>query len=145
MSVLLDTHIWIWWLTGDASLSASERNSLDAEAVRKGCRLSSISLWEAQMLRAKRRLRLPLPFEAWLTQATDPRILTVLPMDVKVIATLDKLPSSFHGDPADRMIAATAKAYSLPLATRDDRIRRSRVAKLWKPTRRALDRRRTNS
>ncbi|MEI6720574.1 MAG: type II toxin-antitoxin system VapC family toxin [Betaproteobacteria bacterium] len=133
MSVVLDTHIWIWWLTGDKALSEAERDALDAEATSKGCNLPAISLWEAQMLHAKGRLRLPLPFDAWLAQAADPRILTVLPVDVKVVSALNRLPPSFHGDPADRMIVATAKAHSLPLATRDASIRRSRVAKLWKP------------
>jgi PIN domain nuclease of toxin-antitoxin system len=133
LSVALDTHIWIWWLTGDKALSDTERDALDREATRKGCHLPAICLWEAQMLHAKRRLRLPLPFGAWLAQATDPRILTVLAIDMKVVFALDKLPASFHGDPADRMIVATAKAHSLPLATHDARIRRSRAVKLWKP------------
>ena len=133
MSVVLDTHIWIWWLTGDEALSPAERKALDREATLKGCSLPAISLWEAQMLHAKKRLKLPLPFEAWLAQAADPRILAVLPIDVKVVSAISRLPASFHGDPADRMIVATAKVHSLPLATRDARIRRSRIAKLWKP------------
>jgi len=84
------------------------------------------------MLHAKKRLKLPLAFDEWLAQATDPRILTVLPVDVRVVSTVNRLPKSFHGDPADRMIVATAKANSLPLATRDARIKRSRIVKLWK-------------
>ena len=134
MSVVLDTHIWIWWLTGDKALSTTERKALDGEATLKGCSLPAICLWEAQMLHAKKRLKLPLAFEEWLAQATDPRILTVLPIDVKVVASVHRLPGSFHGDPADRLIVATSKAHSLPLATRDARIRRSRIVKLWKPT-----------
>ena len=46
---------------------------------------------------------------------------------------LDSLPASFHGDPADRLIVATARAHALPLATHDTAIRRSRTVKLWKP------------
>ena len=41
-------------------------------------------------------------------------------------------PKSFHGDPADRLIVATARARKLPLATRDAAIRKSRALKLWK-------------
>ena len=50
---------------------------------------------------------------------------------------LDALPDSFHGDPADRLIVATARAHVLPLATRDTRIRRSRIVRVCKPGRRS--------
>jgi len=53
-------------------------------------------------------------------------------MDVAVILALDRLPAGFHGDPADRIIVATARAHGLPLATRDTNIRRSRAVKIWK-------------
>ena len=57
----------------------------------------------------------------------------VVPLSVEVVLALDGLPSSFHGDPADRLIVATARAYTMPLATHDTAIRRSRAARLWKP------------
>ena len=53
-------------------------------------------------------------------------------LDIDVILALDALPESFHGDPADRLIVATARARKLPLATRDAAIRKSRAVKLWK-------------
>jgi PIN domain nuclease of toxin-antitoxin system len=95
-------------------------------------RLSAISLWEAQMLHAKRRLELPMPFPIWLQAAAAPDVVAVLPLDVDVVLALDALPSSFEGDPADRLIVATARAHGLPLATRDSRIRRSRVVQHWR-------------
>lgn len=135
MTVLLDTHVWLWWLTADARLPASERRALDATASHAGIRLAAVSLWEAQMLQAKKRLTLPLPFGEWLRRATDPRVLTLAPLDVAVVAALDQLPNAFQGDPADRLIAATAVANGWPLATHDAAIRRSRAVKLWKPVR----------
>lgn len=57
----------------------------------------------------------------------------MLPLDVATILALDALPKGFHGDPADRIIVATARAHGVPLATRDGNIRRSRAAKIWKP------------
>jgi PIN domain nuclease of toxin-antitoxin system len=57
----------------------------------------------------------------------------VLPLDRDVVLALDGLPPGFHGDPADRLIVATARAHALPLATRDAAIRRARVTRLWKP------------
>ena len=85
------------------------------------------------MLHAKRRLELPGAFADWIEQAADERTLSVVPLDLAVILALDGLPSSFHGDPADRLIVATARSRGLPLATRDGTIRRSRTVPLWKP------------
>ena len=133
MSVLLDTHIWVWWLTPGSPLSRAERDALDAEAGRRELFLPAISLWEAQVLHAKRRLELPLSFAEWLARAADDRVISVLPLSVEVVFALDALPASFHGDPADRLIVATARTHAMPLATHDAAIRRSRAAKLWKP------------
>jgi PIN domain nuclease of toxin-antitoxin system len=133
LSALLDTHVWVWWLTGGPRLSRAERQAFDAEAGRGRLFLAAISLWEAQILNAKGRLELPLAFPDWLERAAAPRTLSLLPLDVGVILELDRLPRAFHGDPADRLIVATARTHALPLATRDARIRRSRLVKLWKP------------
>jgi PIN domain nuclease of toxin-antitoxin system len=133
LSVLLDTHIWVWWLTPGSPLSRAERDALDAKAGRRELFLSAISLWEVQVLHAKRRLELPLPFAEWLARAADDRVISVLPLSAEVVFALDGRPASFHGDPADRLIVATARAHALPLATHDAAIRRSRAAKIWKP------------
>ena len=124
--------MWLWWLTSDSPLPERERAALDAAAGRREVFLSAISLWEAQMLHAKRRLALPMAFADWLEQATDERMLSIAPLDVAAVVALDSLPESFHGDPADRLIVATARARRLGLATHDAAIRRSRVVSLWK-------------
>ena len=133
MNLLLDTHFWIWWLTPKSPLKSAERDALDATAEAGGLCLAAISLWEAQLLHSKQRLQLPLPFSEWLTRATEPRVLTVLPLDREVVIAVDGLPKRFHGDPADRLIVATARTHGIPLATRDRVIRRSRTTKLWSP------------
>lgn len=135
MNVLLDTHVWIGWLLPQAAISPRERKALDLAAERGEVRISAISLWEAQMLHAKGRLELPVPLPAWLQAAASPDVATVIPLDLDVIVALDALPPSFHGDPADRLIVATARTHALPLATRDARIRQSRLVKVWKPPR----------
>jgi len=132
LSVLLDTHVWVWWLTARSPLPARERDALDALAGRRDLCLSAISLWEAQMLHSKARLEIPLAFADWLEQAADERMLTVLPLDTAVVLALESLPRSFHGDPADRLIVATARSRRMPLATHDAAIRRSRAVPLWK-------------
>jgi PIN domain nuclease of toxin-antitoxin system len=85
------------------------------------------------MLFSKGRIELPLPFPSWLRRATAPDVLTVLPLDAEAVIAVNDLPESFHGDPADRMIVATARVHDLPLATHDQAIRRSRLVKIWKP------------
>lgn len=85
------------------------------------------------MLHAKGRLPLNRAFEAWVRQAASPEVVKILPLDLEVIVQLHRLPTKLHGDPADRLIVATARAHDLPLATHDKNIRRSRVVRLWAP------------
>lgn len=131
MTTLLDTHVWLWWLLGSDDLPPRERAALDHLASRAALRLAAVSLWEAQMLYAKRRLVLDRPFDIWIRDAVA--AIEVVPLDVEVVIALDGLPTIFHGDPADRLIVATARAYRLPLATHDQRIRKSRTIRLWAP------------
>lgn len=133
MNVLLDTHMWVWWLTAQSDLTARERSALDRAARRGALCLAAISMWEVQLLHAKGRLELPIPFAEWLNRATDEAMLRILPLDRDVVVAVDALPPSFHGDPADRIIVATARAHALPLATHDAAIRRSRATRIWKP------------
>lgn len=84
------------------------------------------------MLHSRGRLSLQLPFESWLLQATLPDVARVLPLDAAVILALDRLPAGFYGDPADRIIVATARSLDLPLATHDKRIRKSHLVTIWK-------------
>lgn len=130
---LLDTHVWLWWLLGSTRLPARERAALDRLGSRGALRLAAVSLWEAQMLHAKGRLVLDRAFDVWIREAAAADVVEVLPLDVEVVIALDDLPASFHGDPADRLIVATARAHRLPLATHDRAIRRRRLARSWKP------------
>jgi PIN domain nuclease of toxin-antitoxin system len=131
VSVLLDTHVWIWWLTGQADLPSRERAALDALAERELPILSAISLWESRMLHCKGRLRLQVPFDRWLREASAPDVVRIAPLDQDVVLGLLDLPRRFHGDPADRIIVATARVLDLTLATHDRKIRRARIVRLW--------------
>lgn len=133
MSLLLDTHVWLWWLTGAPNLLGIDRAALNGLAeIGLPC-ISAISLWEAEMLVAKRRVQPAERFDRWLRKMASGEVVQILPLDADVAAALHALPERFHGDPADRVIVATAHTYDLRLATYDAAIRKSRVVKLWKP------------
>jgi PIN domain nuclease of toxin-antitoxin system len=86
------------------------------------------------MLHSKGRLSLDRPLALWLRQAAAAAVVVLLPLDVEVVLALDHLPQSFHGNPADRLIVATALTHGLPLATQDSAIQTSGVIPLWEPS-----------
>ena len=100
-------------------LPTRERTALDRLASQSALRLAAVSLWEAQMLYAKRRLVLDRPFDRWVREAAAAGVVDIVPLDVEVVVALNGLPASFHGDPADRLIVATARALGAVLLTRD--------------------------
>ena len=130
---VLDTHVWIWWMLGDPNLSRAERNALDAlpSAVRPV--LCDISLWEFATLVDMGRVEIDVTVEEWLQVAAAPSTVKIQPITPGIVAEMNRLPASFHRDPADRLIAATARFLKHPLATKDRKIRNSRWVPLWKP------------
>jgi PIN domain nuclease of toxin-antitoxin system len=128
---LLDTHVWVWWMLGDSRLSARNRKALDDLPSGSRPGLCDISLWEVALLVQLGRLRLDDDLEDWLRIAASPATVEMLPITSGVVAEMNRLPATFHQDPADRLIVATARAAGLPLATHDARLRRSRLTPLW--------------
>jgi PIN domain nuclease of toxin-antitoxin system len=132
MPVLLDTHVWVWWLSGSDRLSTRESSGLDQLASKGELRLAAISLWEVHMAFAKGRFVPEDGFERWLRTAAAPEAIQLVPLDVPVALALNSLPERLHADPADRLIVASARAYRCELATHDTTLRKLRVAPLWK-------------
>jgi len=125
--VLLDTHIWLWWLLGDGPLTAKERDRLDSLASSSAIALSWVSIWETEMLERKGRIKLQPDIDTWIRKATDHSFCTVLPVDTELVLAQRQLPESFHGDPADRLVVTTAIMAGIPLATHDSRILSTKV------------------
>jgi PIN domain nuclease of toxin-antitoxin system len=135
MSVpLLDTHAWIWYVAEPTKLERREIAALDA--LDSPPFISNLSLWEVATLVSLRRLDLQPSFEHWISQATKPGVVRILPLTTEIAVELASLPDKFHRDPADRVIVATARTHRLPLLTRDQRILSSGLVQRWKPGKR---------
>ena len=130
---LLDTHVWIWWMLGDSSLSQAERDTLDALAPDTRPVLCDISLWEFATLVDLGRVQINGSVDDWLRVAASPATVRIQPITPGIVSEMNRLPETFHRDPADRLIVATARFLKLSLATKDRKIRRSKLVPLWKP------------
>ena len=128
--VLLDTHIWLWWILGEGPLNVDERKKLDILAGKSEIAISWVSIWETEMLERKGRIKLLPDLATWISQASDPSFCTVLPVDIELVLAQRELPEYFHADPADRLIVATALLTEIPLATYDSRIRGAELQNL---------------
>jgi PIN domain nuclease of toxin-antitoxin system len=119
--IVLDTHIWVWWVDGGSQLPADYAALILAEAA-SGLGVSAISCWEVAKLVELGRLRLTVPVEQWLAQALQPPVV-LLPLSPEVAVGSTQLPGVFHRDPADQLIIATARVYDCRLVTLDRLIR----------------------
>lgn len=121
--LLLDTHTWIWLLNGDEPLRSSKALAHIEEAAPSALlRVSAISVWEVGMLEAKGRISLPMSCEAWVDQALNAPGIAMVPLSPEIALASSRLPGVFHGDPADRILVATARALEADLVTRDRKI-----------------------
>jgi len=130
---LLDTHAWVWWVGRAQRLGQKLVAGLDALPADRRPYLSDISLWEVAMLAERGRVSLTLPLPEWLETAAHPRTVRLVAITPAIAADTAALPTTFHRDPADRLIVATCRVMGLSLLTRDRRILRSRLVPRWKP------------
>ena len=119
--IILDTHIWVWWVQSDKRLS-SKHSAVIKENEFDGLGVSAFSLWEVALATRLNRLLLPLPVEDWLTRALAYPNVQLLPLTSRIAVESTQLPGDFHKDPADQIIVATSRVYDCPLMTYDDKI-----------------------
>lgn len=131
---LLDTHAWVWWISGDPRLAVREREALDSLSPSERPVLADISLWEVATLVERGRLELDLDLERWLAIASAPATVELARVTPAVAAEVARLPERFHRDPADRLIVATARVRKLSVLTRDRKITGARIVPLWRPS-----------
>lgn len=118
--IVLDTHAWLWWLAEPSKLSRAARQAIDEAETIGVC---TISAWEVATLARRRRITLDREVAAWIRQAFAPARVTSQPLSPEAAVAAGLLDDGFPGDPADRLIYATARAHRAPLVTRDERIR----------------------
>lgn len=131
---LLDTHAWVWWISGDQRLAVREREVLDNLSPSERPVLADISLWEVATLVERGRLELDMDLERWLAIASAPATVELARVTPAVAAEVARLPERFHRDPADRLIVATARVRKLSVLTRDRKITGARIVPLWRPS-----------
>lgn len=121
--IVIDTHILVWWVSDDKSLSKSALKAInqtlasDSEVI-----ISSISAWEISMLIQKGRLVLSMDIARWLDHVSQIDGVRFMPVDNEIGVKSTLLPGEFHKDPSDRMIVATARKLAVPLVTADEKI-----------------------
>lgn len=117
-AVLLDTHVVHWWSAEPDRVSAPAREALDGadELV-----VAAISWYELAWLAEHERITVSVPIASWL-QALAAQLRTV-PISPAIAHAATSLPSTFPGDPADRLIYATAVENDLQLVTKDRALR----------------------
>lgn len=118
--IVLDTHIWIWWVDNNSRLTQQHRDWIVAYQA-EGLGVSIFSCWEIAKLVEKNRLGFSLPLEAWITAALAYPGVQLLDLTLPIVIQSTQLPG-FHNDPADQMIVATAKVHNCPLLTADQKI-----------------------
>ncbi|QHG17449.1 type II toxin-antitoxin system VapC family toxin [Nostoc sp. ATCC 53789] len=118
--IVLDTHIWVWWVQNDSRLTQKQQQWLqDYES--DGLGISILSCWEVAKLVEKKRLILPVDIEKWLEAALAYPGVQLLNFSLPIIVDSTQL-NGFHSDPFNQMIVATARFYNCLLLTADAKI-----------------------
>ncbi|HET7585177.1 MAG TPA: type II toxin-antitoxin system VapC family toxin [Gemmatimonadaceae bacterium] len=121
--LLLDTHVWLWTLSGATERMAAATVHLVHTAAGAGrLYVSDISFWEVALKTAKGKLTLSMDPILWLERAARAPGIRALPITRELLIQSTRLPGAMHGDPADRMLIAEAQLGGMSLLTCDDEL-----------------------
>ena len=116
MKLLLDTHIFLWYISDDKRLLTSHRDAIsdfDNQVY-----LSVVSLWEIIIKYQLGKLSLPESPDSYVPRQRDQHSIQSLSVDETSVAQLEKLPA-LHRDPFDRLLICQAQRYDLEIVTVD--------------------------
>jgi PIN domain nuclease of toxin-antitoxin system len=118
--LILDTHIWIWAINGSVDrLSTEGLKAIETASQNNQLRVCAISVWEVGMLESKGRVQLGKVCLDWVRDALSAPGLRLLPLTPEIAIESSRLPGGLHGDPADRILAATSRIMKATLITKD--------------------------
>ncbi len=120
MRLLIDTHVFLWYISGDPKLPPAFRDAIRDPA--NEAYLSVASVWEAVIKYALGKLPLPAPPAEYLPRQRDAHKIASLPIDEATVVHLASLPA-LHHDPFDRISIAQVMQQGLMLAPVDDAVR----------------------
>ncbi|MEI6414943.1 MAG: type II toxin-antitoxin system VapC family toxin [Pseudomonadota bacterium] len=116
--LILDTHIWIWWIEQDDRLPNRLQQLIrDFDGT---VAISAASVYEMTLLAQRQRIKLSLDIDDWIRHATQDVDIDILPVNATIAQSAGCLPLH-HGDPLDRIIIASALHHDAILASRDGR------------------------
>jgi PIN domain nuclease of toxin-antitoxin system len=118
-ALLLDTHVWVWLVRGERRIARDAQDLIFARVDAQSLFLSVMSIWELSLLDAKGRISLSLPCLTWVRTALERSGAVTFPLTPEIAVESNHLPGTFHSDPIDRMLIATARVEGLTLVTRD--------------------------
>ena len=116
--ILLDTHVLVWFVQADPRIGVKAKEQAEAMRVAEGIGVSAISLWEIAMLVEKKRMSLGRPTGDWVNGVLAKNGVNLMPLEPAIAVEAGGL-TGLHGDPADRIIVATARYHDAPLLTVD--------------------------
>jgi len=130
--IVLDTHVLVWWLAQAPGLSARGKRAIGKHAAAGEIVASTISVLEIATAVRRGRLHFNVPLDQWLADARSIPELRLEPVSAEIAAVAGSFLEPMHGDPADRIIAATATVLRAALVTADDRMRSLRALRtIW--------------
>lgn len=130
--IVLDTHVLVWWLSSTPSLTPKARRAIATAAAAGTVNASTISVLEIATAVRRGRLELALPLDQWFADVRSLPELRFEPVSAEIALLAGTFGDDMHGDPADRVIAATAIVLGASLVTADDKLRANRALKaIW--------------
>lgn len=120
--LVIDTHVWLWLESDPDRLGKSARSRIEQAARLGKLWVSVMSVWEIGMLVAKDRIRLSMPVDEWVRQASATPGMQMLGVIPEIALESTRLPDAPHGDPVDRLLMASARVHNLSLVTADEKI-----------------------